>query len=175
MKAFGARGKVAAAHPVRTGAPSMKRALAVATLLVVGVLTMAARPGSEQQLIQQLNGQPVRPVMPDGGAWGIFTTYDAGTLNNFACAPLTGLTNNVGAAVSPNVVLVVPTQQYNVCLAPSINAPMWDGGCNTVQRDFNYGVPLSPVPQYLTPDSVARTICAVSDAGFISLPLWWAQ
>lgn len=155
----------------------MKRATIIAVLsaVMVAAVAYAARPGTEQQLVQQLNGQPVRVVMPDGGAWGIFTTFDGGTANNFACAPLTGLKNNVGANISANVVLMVPLAQYNVCVAPSVNAPMWDGGCNTIQRDYNYGLPLPTVPQYITPDSVATSICAVSDAGFISLPLWWAQ
>lgn len=153
----------------------MKRA-SLAAFAVLAVLALTgARPGTEQQLVQQLNGQPVRPVMPDGGAWGIFTTYDAGPANNFGCAPLTGLRNNAGGTISPNLVLLSPQQGINICVAPSINAPMWDGGCNTLPRDYNYGVPLATVPQYITPDSAARSICAVTDAGFLSLPLWWAQ
>jgi hypothetical protein len=152
------------------------RALALVALLSLGALLMAARPGTEQQLVQQLNGQPVRPVMADGGPWGIFTTYDAGTANNFGCAPLTGLRNNVGASVSANVLVFIPLQPLNVCVMPSVNGPLWDGGCTTIPNDINYGWPVAAgVPQYITPDSVANTICVVSDAGFISLPIGWAQ
>jgi hypothetical protein len=154
----------------------MKRALALVPMLGLAALVMAARPGTEQQLVQQLNGQPIRVRMSDGGAWGIFTTYDAGTANNFACAPLTGLTNNVGASVSANVLVFIPLAQLNVCVMPSVNGPMWDGGCNTIPSDINYGWPVAAnVPQYITPDSVATRICAVSDAGFIQLPIGWAQ
>jgi len=155
----------------------MKRATIIAALsaVMVAAVAYAARPGTEQQLIQQLNGQPVRVVMPDGGAWGIFTTFDGGAANNFACAPLTGLVNNVGGAVSANIVFLSPQAAYNVCVMPSVNGPAWDGGCNTLPRDINYGIPLATVPQYITPDNVATRICAVSDAGSISLPLWWAQ
>lgn len=151
------------------------RKLAIIAVLGLGAATMAARPGNEAQLIQQLNGQPVRLVMPDGGPWGIFTTFDGGLANNTACAPLVGLRNNIGASVSGNVVFLSPQQAVNVCVQPSINGPYWDGGCNLSPRDLNYGLPLAAVPQYVTPDSAARTICAVGDAGFLSLPLWWAQ
>lgn len=155
----------------------MKRfaSIAALTAVMVAAVAYAARPGTEQQLVQQLNGQPVRLVMPDGGPWGIFTTYDAGTANNFACAPLTGMKNNIGATVVPNIIVVSPQQGINLCMMPSINGPRWDGGCNTVQRDINYGLPLAQVPQYLTPDTAATTVCAITDAGFLSLPIWWAQ
>lgn len=137
---------------------------------------MAARPGNEHQLIQQLNGQPVRPVMADAGAWGIFATYDAGTANSLGCAPLTGLTNNKGVAIVPNVIVFVPLAPLHICIAPSVNAPLWDGGCNFLTRDRNYGWPVATgVPQYVTPDTTATHICAVSDAGFVELPLGWAQ
>ena len=153
----------------------MRKALMLIAAVGAFLALTAARPGNEAQLIQQLNGQPSRPVMPDGGAWGVFTIFDGGPLNNFACAPLTGLVNNVGGAISANVLLLSPLSQYNVCVQPSINGPLWDGGCNTIPTDPNYGVPLQAIPQYVTPDSAARTICAVSDAGSIQMPLWWAQ
>lgn len=154
----------------------MKRVLAIIALLGSGAAMMAARPGSEFQLVTQLNGQPIRVIMADGGPWGIFTTYDAGTANNFGCAPLTGLTNNVGAAVSANVLVFIPLAQLNVCVMPSVNGPLWDGGCNTLPTNINYGWPVAAnVPQYITPDSVATRICAVTDAGFIQLPIGWAQ
>lgn len=153
----------------------MKRlALVAATLLALAA--WAARPGTEQQLVQQLNGQPVRPVMADGGAWGIFATYDAGTANSLGCAPLTGLTNNVGGAVTPNLIVFMPLAPLHICVMPSVNNPMWDGGCDFATRSRNYGMPVATgVPQYITPDSAATRICAVSDAGFVELPLWWAQ
>jgi hypothetical protein len=150
--------------------------LSISAVLVAVPLLMAARPGTEQQLIQQLNGQPIRVIQADGGAWGIFTQFDGGTANNRACAPLTGLRNNVGATVSANVIMFVPLVPVNVCMAPSINSPLWDGGCNTLPQDMNYGWPLPVnVPQYMTPDGVATAICAVTDAGYLSVPLGWAQ
>jgi hypothetical protein len=146
------------------------------TLALVAGVTLAARPGTEQQLIQQLNGQPVRVKMADGGAWGIFTQYDGGSANSFGCAPMTGLTSNTGGAVSANVVVFVPLVPVNVCMMPSVNGRAWDGGCNAIPTDLNYGMPLTTgVPQYMTPDSVATSICAVSDAGFVSMPMMWAQ
>jgi hypothetical protein len=152
----------------------MKRALA---LLGLAALVMAARPGTEQQLVQQLNGQPARVFMPDGGAWGVFTEYDAGTTNNRGCMPLTGLVNNQGVSVQANVLVVVPLTPSNVCVVPSATNPWWDGGaCATNPRDPTYGIPLPVgVPQYITPDSLARYLCVVTDAGFVQLPAWWAQ
>ena len=155
----------------------MRRALAIAGVLGLAALVMAARPGNEFQLIQQLNGQPARVFMPDGGVWGVFTEYDAGTLNNRGCMPLTGITNNVGTAVQANVLVVVPLTPSNVCVVPSVVNPWWDGGaCATNPRDQNYGIPIPVgVPQYITPDSAARYLCVVTDAGFVQLPAWWAQ
>lgn len=154
----------------------MKRLIATAALVGAAVLFMAARPGNEFTLIQQLNGQPVRPTMPDGGAWGVFKTFDAGQANNTGCAPLTGLTNNVGGAISANVLVFSPLQPLNVCVVPSINNPAWDGGCWVSPGDINYGWPAAVgVPQYVTPDSAARQICFVGDAGSLAVPLWWAQ
>lgn len=153
----------------------MKRALVIVGIMIAGLALTGARPGNEATLIQQLNGQPVRVLMPDGGAWGIFTVFDGGAANAMGCAPLTGLTNNIGGAISANVVFLSPSSTVHVCVQPSINGPLWDGGCNPSPRDLNYGLPLATVPQYITPDSAARQICAYSDAGFVSLPLWWAQ
>ena len=154
----------------------MKRALTLASLAGFAALVMAARPGNEQQLIQQLNGQPSRWTMPDGGRSGVFTVFDGGALNNLACVNISGATNSAGQAVSANVILLVALGPANVCVRPSVFSPLWDGGCNTIPWDENYGVPVpAGVPQYITPDSAARSLCAVGDAGFLAVPLWTVQ
>lgn len=150
-------------------------------LLAVPVL-LAARPGTEQQLIQQLNGQPVRWVMPDGGRSGVFTQFDGGAQNSIGCMPLFGaktIINGTLQPVFPNVLVMVALTPSNVCMRPSTSSTVWDGGCNALPMDENYGVPMPVgVPQYETPDSLAASagsLCAVSDAGYVSLPVWWAQ
>lgn len=145
----------------------MKKLLAVAALAVA---FMAARPGNEFNLLTQLNGQPSRWVMPDGGRSGAFSATSS------ACMRLTPATNSVGAAVSPNVVVFIPLTAVNVCIRPSVFSPAWDGGCNTIPGDENYGVPLAAgVPQYFVPDNAATTLCAVSDAGTVVIPAWTVQ
>lgn len=157
----------------------MKRALTIIAALAAGVALMAARPGTEQQLIQQLNGQPTRWVLPDGGRSGVFTEFDGGVGNNFGCMSLTGgkaVINGTLQNVTPNVLVMVALTPSNVCLRPSVSSTVWDGGCNTNPRDENYGVPMPVgVPQYETPDSRATALCVVSDAGIVNFPVWWAQ
>lgn len=140
-------------------------------LAVVAPLLLAARPGNEYQLVTQLNGQPSRFVQADGGRSIVYVSS-----GSTACMPLTGATNSVGAAVSPNVLVFVPPMPVLLCIRPSVFSPAWDGGCNHFPGDENMGVPLpAGVPQYITPDSVARAICVVQDAGAIAMPVWTAQ
>lgn len=171
----------------------------VAWLASAAALLMAARPGNEFQLQTQLFGQPVRWTMPDGGRSGVFTAVsDGGLLNGTGCMPLYGaktptnlpllpdgglVPKDDGGApdpvfnlISANVLLVVPLVGVNVCIRPSANSPTWDGGCNATPTSENYGVPL-PVgtPQYIVPDSNATSLCAVSDAGTVALPVWTVQ
>ncbi len=148
----------------------MKRALAIIAALAVVPVLMAARPGTEYQAVMQLNGQPTRWVMPDGGRSGVYAAAST------ACMPLTGATNSVNGAVSANVLVMVPLVPINLCIRPSIGSPRWDGGCNITPTDENYGVPLPVgVPQYITPDNAATHLCAVSDAGSVTMSVWWAQ
>ena len=176
----------------------MRRALAIAGVLGLAALVMAARPGNEFQLIQQLNGQPVRWLLPDAGRSGIFSQYDAGTANNFGCVRITpaktatqlpilpdgglspaedgGPPSPVYQTINANVLMLLPLTPVNVCLRPSVLSGVWDGGCNTLPTDENYGVPLAVgVPQYITPDSAATTLCAVTDAGYLAMPVWTVQ
>lgn len=150
----------------------------VAALAVVPFL-MGARPGTEYNLLIQLNGQPTRWVMPDGGRSGVFTAYDGGAANATACMPLTGATTGGGVPITPNLVLFVPLGAVNFCERPSAISPFWDGGCNGNPLDENFGVPLAAlVPQYTTPDSVASTqgkLCFYSDAGYLAVPAWTVQ
>lgn len=154
----------------------MRRVLTVVALLGLGALVMGARPGTEQQLIQQLNGQQTRWIMVDGGPSGVFTQFDGGVLNSYGCMFVNSGTTEGGVPIVPNVLVFVPLQPVNECMRPSVFAPLWDGGCNAAPRDMNYGVPLPVnVPQYLTPDSNTRSLCFVSDAGFLAVPVFFAQ
>ena len=159
----------------------MNRAVAVVAVLA-GPLLLAARPGTEQQLVQQLNGQPTRWTMPDGGRSGMFAA------TNTACMPLTNATTIItGAAVrpiKPNTLLVVPLTAGNLCVRPSAFSTFWDGGCNAYfPGDENYGVPLAPwVPQYITPDVMVTDttgspagLCFSGDAGSVVVPVWTVQ
>lgn len=153
--------------------------LACAGLAVLHVATADAatpsRPGSTLQLFQQLNGQPSRWIMPDGGMSGIFAGTSGG------CMPVLGGTvqGPPGAGVwsfTPSTLLVVATGPINLCVRPSGPSQRWDGGCNTTDTDENFGVPLQAnVPQYITIDPYSQTICAATDAGFVRMPVWATQ
>ncbi len=151
----------------------MKR-LVIIAVLCAGAAVMAARPGSEQELIQSLNGQQVRWKLPDGGAAGVFTVSDGGALNNAGCMPVTGGTYPGGVPAVPKVLVFIPLQALNVCMQPNVFAPVqWDGGCNTTPTDINYGVPVPVgVPQYVTPDSTMRQLCFVGDGGSLAVPVF---
>lgn len=161
----------------------MKRALAVAAVVAAGLALSGARPGNEFALVQQLNGQPSRWVMPDGGRSGVYNAS-----GSTGCMPLTGAYvfgtpyrlpdagTSTSIPVSPNVLLFVPKVPGLLCVRPSTFAPSWDGGCNHSPSDENYGVPLAAnVPQYITPDSAARSLCFVTDAGAMSEAVWTVQ
>jgi hypothetical protein len=151
----------------------MKRAFATGLVLGAAVLLMAARPGTELQLFTQLNGQPVRWALPDAGASGLYNS------SGQACAKLTG-----GSPLPVQVVMVVPEVPINICVRPATSTftsgswtnTGWDGGCNSITKDFNFGVPLQPyVPWYVVVDPNATQICAVSDGGLVSAALWLMQ
>lgn len=148
----------------------MKKLLAVVAL---GVAFMAARPGTDLQLLTQLNGQPVRWQLPDAGPSGLYAAA-----SGLACAQLTG------SLPQPiQVVMLMPDTPLNVCVRPasSTKAPapialQWDGGCNTIARDFNFGVPVQPyAPYYVVVDTAATQICATGDGGTVSGSLWLMQ
>lgn len=100
-------------------------------------------------------------MLPDGGRSGLFAS------SGQACATIAG-----GSTV-PSVVLLVPATPTNLCIRPSAASPSWDGGCNTLDTDENFGVPLQPwVPQRIVLDPSATAICAASDAGVVRVPMW---
>lgn len=153
----------------------MRNALAVIAALAVGTVLMAARPVSELQLFNQLNGQPTRWRLFDGGASGIFA---AGVSN---CFPFDGgvMTGSNDPYV-PNVLMLVPQQPVNVCVRPQLNpsgaALPWDGGCNGNYGDINFGVQLQPfAPNYIVPHAKATHVCSASDAGAHQVPVWGMQ
>lgn len=148
----------------------MKRALAVIALLGLAALTMAARPGTEFDLLTRLNGQPARWVLPDAGRSILSAS------SGKACATLSG-TDQRGASFTPTVVLLMPETPMNVCIKPSVSpngvTQPWDGGCNTIVGDENYGVAIQPfVPYYFVPQSAATAVCAASDGGTVQGALY---
>lgn len=152
----------------------MRAALAVIAATFAAVVLMAARPGDQFRLFTQLNGQPVRWTLPDGGFSGLYAA------SGIACMPLSGGTtiNGSGAAVSftPSVVLLETSTASNVCFRPSQVSPKWDAGCNLTDTDENFGVPTQAfVPQYVVLDVAATQICAVSDAGTVRVSVWGVQ
>lgn len=166
----------------------MKRTLAVIGLLGFAALVMAARPSPvSQQLDVQVAGQPVRWILPDAGRSGLFTELDGGILNNRACLPLLngrvtvnppilvdGGANRV--AYTPNVIRLAPLVPINLCVRPAAESPIWDGGCNTLFVDENYGVPyVAGSIINITPESSATHICAVTDAGYLAVGVWGLQ
>ena len=151
----------------------MKRALVAFALLGLAALVMAARPASEFQLMTQLNGQPQRWVLPDAGRSGLYAS------SGKACAALSG-TDQRGVSVTPSVVLFVPETPTNVCVRPSVSVngitQPWDGGCNTLTGDENFGVPVQPfVPYYFVPSVGAAAVCGASDAGTVQGALYMMQ
>ncbi len=154
----------------------MRAVFSFAGLLAIGVALAAARPGSEQELIQALNGQQVRWLLPDGGPSGVFTVSDGGAANNMGCMPILGGTYPGGVPASPKVLVFVPLQPLNVCMQQNVFTPapgQWDGGCNTNPASINYGVPVPVgVPQYITPDSTMRQLCFVGDGGSLAVPVF---
>jgi len=164
----------------------LKRAILSAVLGAIAVVAlMAARPGNEFQLLTQLNGQPTRWTLPDGGRSGVFTVFDAGAANATACVTLrngrvaTGRLADAGFAFNdyvPQVLLMVPSTPVVVCVRPGAASTYWDGGCSQSLADENYGVPIQPFqPWYVVPEQQATTLCASSDAGYVQLPIWGVQ
>lgn len=151
----------------------MKRAAVVTALLATAAF--AARPQSDLQLFNQLNGQPTRWLLFDGGPSAIVA---AGVSN---CIPLDGgvMTDSSNPFV-PNVVLLVPNQPVNVCVRPQVTPGgavlPWDGGCNGNYADVNFGVQLQPfAPNYIVVQPKSTHICSASDAGAHQVPIWGMQ
>jgi hypothetical protein len=121
------------------------------------------RPGSEFATVQMLNGSPHRWTLPDAGQSIIVAAASAQ-----GCADITGACSSV--------LMFVPNVAVNICAAPITGGTglnVWDGGCNTIDTDPNFGVPLpAGVPQYLTLDPLTTQVCAVSDAGALRVPFW---
>lgn len=143
----------------------MKRILATIASLAIGVVLMAARPGSEFELLTRLNGQPALWVLPDAGRSQLRAS------SGKACAALSG-TDQRGASFTPTVVMLVPEVPLNVCIQPHVMpngvTQPWDGGCNTIVGDENYGVAIQPwQPFFFVPQPQATAVCAASDGGTV--------
>ncbi len=148
----------------------MRRAL-VAAVALAALAAWAARPATELDLLTRLNGQPARWVLPDAGRSMLKAA------SGMACAALTGGTDQRGASFTPSVILISPEVPLNVCIKPYV-APNgvtqpWDGGCNTIVGDENYGTPIQPWQGfYFVPQAQATTLCAVSDGGVVQATLY---
>lgn len=141
----------------------MKR-LALIAGLVLGAVAFAGRPGTEYQLLINLNGEEVRWTMGDGGQSGLFGT-------GRVCMPVSELPAGANSTIE-----VMPTVPINLCERSTTAVPRWDGGCNGVTGDPNYGVQLQAfVPKFATLRSSTTHLCAVSDAGVVIAPVFSLQ
>lgn len=152
----------------------MKRTAFIAVLVCAGAALMAARPGSEFNLLTNLNGEEVRWVMVDGGPSGMYGTGQQ-------CMPVAQL-----PAAANNVVEVVPTVPIVLCekstsayLLSSSGTSLgykWDGGCSGAIGDNNYGVPLQPwVSKFVVLRSSTTHLCQVTDGGTANTPVYSLQ
>jgi hypothetical protein len=142
----------------------MRNLLAVLGVLLAGLALAAGRPGSEFATVQLLNGQWRRWTLPDAGQ------SQLSAASGQTCADLTGS----GA----QVLLIIPDGPLNVCVQPNTGVDgglnVWDGGCNTIEADPNFGLPVQPYGTGKTVilDPIANSICAASDAGVVHASLW---
>lgn len=145
----------------------MKRLL---TLLGLASLLMGARPGTEFQLLTNLNGEEVRWSMTDGGWSGIFGTGTA----CMQVKPSDGGTLGQVPAAANNVVQVMPMVPINLCeRSVTVLTPnRWDGGCSTYPGDQNFGTSLQPgVPKFVVLRDSTTHLCAASDGGTVIAPV----
>lgn len=133
----------------------MKRAIFIGALCLCAALLMGARPSSEFGMLQQLNGEPQRWLMADGGPSGMFGP-------SMSCMPV--------LATGPRVLLLQPLNNTLVCIMPT------DGGCNATVTDENYGMFLpAQVDRYIVLDDyrvnslgtqmAVNAICSLPAAG----------
>lgn len=151
----------------------MKRTLIALAVLFVAALGIAASRPGELPMFQMLNGQPVRWIQTDGGPSGLFGTPPI-------CIPLA---NSGGATgVTAQVIKLTPDVPINLCVRPALGGDLsagpvnaWDGGCNAINGDMNFGDPLQPwQAQYvvLSADPLAAYICASGDGGTVRTPVF---
>lgn len=132
----------------------MNRLPFLAAVCAIAVATMAARPGTEFDMLSHLNGQEVRWSLPDGGASGM-------SGSGIQCMDVRNL-----PAPANSVVEVMPLNPINLCYVSITAVPPWDGGCGLNANDINAGVPLQAlVPKYALLKSSTTHLCQVSDAG----------
>lgn len=121
------------------------------------------RPAANQTPIP-LNGIPHRWTLPDAGQSILISGSTAQ-----ACIDLTG--------VCSSTLMFEPEQTVNVCFAPQTGATglnVWDGGCNAIDSDPNFGVALGAwsINFALLEDNKTNSMCAISDAGGFRIPVW---
>lgn len=110
----------------------------------------AARPQNDTTLLLQLNGEPRRWIMSDGGLSGMFGS-------GLQCMPISG----------GETLLLQPSAEVHLCVN-QLDAG-WDGGCNTTVTDLNYGAAFS-TDKYLSTQNTTKMICEVPTTGSANVP-----
>lgn len=142
----------------------MRTLLKPIAFAVFAIAFMAARPGNEYLLLLNLNGEEVRWVMADGGVSGM---YGSGQ----QCMPVAQL-----PAACNSTIEVVPTAPINLCERSTSVGQGWDGGCNTIVGDMNFGIPLQPyVSKFIVLRSQTTHLCQAGDAGSVVTPVFGLQ
>lgn len=135
----------------------MRKALtAVAVLLAMGALMALTPVSTEFQMLRLLNGEEVRWVMTDGGRSGMYGT-------GLTCMPLAEL-----PAAANGVVELVTNSPINLCERSTSlrDGRVWDGGCNTIAGDINFGLPVQPyIPKFIVLRSGTTHLCQATDGG----------
>lgn len=150
-------------------------AIAVAAFIAAPLLMAAGRPGTELNLLTGLNGEEVRWTMFDGGQSGM---YGSG----LQCMPVADL-----PAAANGVVELQPLQPIVLCERSTTRLPVmaadggvlvprWDGGCNQIVGDPNFGVQLQPsAPKYVVLRADTTHLCQASDAGTANTAVFAVQ
>lgn len=117
-----------------------------------GTATAAPRPQNDTALLLQLNGEPRRWLMEDGGWSGM---YGSG----IQCMKI----------YSGDTLLLEPSAEIHLCMGQMDGG--WDGGCNTTVTDPNYGVTFS-TDKYLSTQNKTALICEVPTSGSANVPVF---
>lgn len=144
---------------------ALKTAGLAVLILAAGAALLGAtfnRPYNDLQLFTMLNGQPIRFVMPDGGASGMF-----------------GSGQQCMAVTPGDVMKLTPPAAIYLCL-PSPTAAggtgvVWDGGCNSTATDMNMGDYIGSNVEHYVVNKDATFMCQMPVTGSVSTPVFRLQ